>query len=136
MRVVIRAAVPGDIPRLQEMLYQQRDLYEQQDLSRAIVYVAECNEEIVGFCGARLIFQVEPLLLDSKFKKLAPRFARQKATLGLIRAVDSWIADRRQNLSGIHSYFCSIPGRTMRQLALAFGMLPVYQKSKFFGRDT
>jgi len=118
------------------MLYEQRGLYEQHNLSRAVVYVAEYDGEIVGFCAARLIFQVEPLLLDSKFKKLGPRFARQKATLGLIRAVDSWIADRKQNLSGIHSYFCSIPGRTMRQLALAFGMLPVYQKSKFFGRDT
>lgn len=136
MRVTIRPALVADLPRLQEMLREQRHLYEQQDLSKAIVYVAEFGGEIVGFCGARLIFQVEPLLLDTKFKKLAPHFARQKATLGLIRAVDSWIADRKQNKSGIYSYFCSIPGRTMRQLALAFGMLPVYQKSKFFGRDT
>jgi hypothetical protein len=118
------------------MLSEQRALYEQQDLSHAIVYVAEFGGEIVGFCAARLMFQVEPLLLDVNFKKLAPIFSRQKATLGLIRAVDGWIADRKQNVSGIHSYFCSIPGRTMRQLALAFGMLPVYQKSKFFGRDT
>lgn len=136
MRVTIRPAVPADLPRLQAMLYEQRAFYEQQDLSKAVVYVAEYGGEIIGLCGARLIFQVEPLLLAPEFKKYAPRFAQQKATLGLIRGVDDWIGDRQRNLSGIHSYFCSIVGRTMRQLALSFGMVAVYRKSKFFGRDT
>lgn len=136
MRVTVRPAVPADLPRLQELLYEQRAFYEQQDLSKAVVYVAEYGGEIVGLCGARLIFQVEPLLLVPTFQKHAPRFAQAVATYKLIRGVDGWIGDREKNLSGIHSYFCSIVGRTMRKLALSFGMLPVYQKSKFFGRDT
>lgn len=136
MRVTIRPAVPADLPRLQAMLYEQRAFYEQQDLSKAVVYVAEYGGEIVGMCGARWVMQVEPLLLAPDFQKYAPRFAQQKATLGLIRAIDSWIGDRERNTSGVHWYFCSIVGKTMRKLALSFGMTRVYQRSKFFGRDT
>lgn len=136
MRVTVRPAVPADLPRLQALLYEQRREFEQQDLRQSITYVAEYGGEIVGFCSARLVMQVEPLLLAPLFKKRAPRFAQAKATLGLIREVDGWIADRERNKSGIHWYFCTITGRTMQKLAMSFGMIRVYAKSKFFGRDT
>src|SRR6266568_2582868 len=106
MRVTIRPASSCDLPRLQAMLYEQRAFYEQQDLSKAIVYVAEYGGEIVGLCAVRLIFQVEPLLLAPEFQKLAPHFAVQRATLGLINAIESWIASE-QNTSGIRLYLCA-----------------------------
>jgi len=135
-RVSVRDAIAAELPTLQEMLYRQRHFYEQQDLSKAIVKVAEFGEETVGFGAARLTWQVEPILLGPRFKKFGPHFAQQKATYLLIRELDRWIADRQRNLTGLHSYFCSIPGQRMQELALSFGMVPVYKNSKFFGRDT
>jgi hypothetical protein len=135
MRVTVRPAVPAELPRLQAMLFEQRAFFEQQDLSRAVVYVAEFGGEIVGFCAARLVMQVEPLLLDPVFTKHAPRFAQAKATLGLISAIDGWIASP-DNKSGVRWYFCSIVGKRMQQLALHFGMYRTYIKSKFFSRKT
>jgi hypothetical protein len=135
-RVTVRDAVLADLPELQTRLKEQAQFYEQQDLSRCIVMVAEYDGQIVGFAAARLIWQVEPLLLVPEFKKHAPHHARQKATYLLIRAIDNWIGDRQRNTTKLHSYFCSIVDRTMRKLAVSFGMWPVYSKSKFFGRDT
>lgn len=135
-RVSVRPATVGDLDQLHRELYDQRDKYEQQDLTKSIVFVSEYDGELAGFTGARLVWQVEPLLLTRKFKENAPHFAQQKATYMLIREVDGWIGDRSRNTTGLHSYFCSIVGRRMRKLAVSFGMLPVYIKSKFFGRDT
>lgn len=135
-RVTVRPAKTEDLPELQRLLQEQLNRYEQQDISKTIAMVVEYHGRIVGFTAARLTWQVEPLLLADDFAKHAPLFARRKATYLLIREIDAWIGDRSRNSTGLHSYFCSIPGRTMRKLALAFGMLPVYQRSKFFGRDT
>lgn len=134
--VTVRDATLDDLHELHWRLHEQRKYFEQQNLRHSIVKVVEYEGQIVGFAAARLIWQVEPLLLTPEFKRRAPAHARRKATYLLIREIDRWIGDRQKNRSGLHSYFCSIVGRTMRKLALSFGMLPVYQNSKFFGRDT
>lgn len=134
--VSVRDAIRADLPTLQEMLYRQRHFYEQQDLSKTITKVAEYGNEIIGLSAARLVWQVEPVLLAPRFRKLAPQFAQRKATYLLIRELDSYIGDRERNATGLHSYFCAIPGQRMQELALSFGMMPVYRSCKFFGRDT
>lgn len=134
-QVTVRPARPEDLLLLQSMLHEQRHYYEQQNLANSIVFVAEFNGEIVGFSAARAMWQVEPVLLDSHFVKLGPLHARKKATYLLIRELDSWLADRSKNLSGIYSYFCCIRGHIMQKLAVSFGMLRVYRRSQFFGRD-
>ncbi len=135
-KVSIRTATDADLPLLQDHLAKEKPTWEQGDLRLSIVYVAEFGGEIVGFCGARLVWQVEPLVLFRNFEKHAPHFAQQKATYRLIQAVDGWIADRRRNTTGIYSYFCRIVGRRMQMLALSFGMIRTYTNGKFFGRDT
>lgn len=134
--VTVRPATTEDLHELQYRLHQQRAYFEQQDLSKAIVFVAEEDGVIVGFGAARLMWQVEPLLLTPEFKKAGTPHAQRKATYLLIRELDRWIGDRRRNASGLYSYFCSIRGRTMQKLAVSFGMLPLYRRCKFFGRDT
>lgn len=133
--VTVRPARKEDLPILQAELAAQGNLYEQQDLAKTICFVTEYDGEIVGFSAARVVWQVEPLLLFRKFKKFAPHHAQRKATYLLIRDLDAWLADRSKNTTGIYFYFCSIVGKTMRLLAMSFGMVPVYRKSKFFGRD-
>jgi hypothetical protein len=135
--VTVRPATKEDLHELHYRLHEQRDYFEQQDLSKAIVMVIEYEGQIVGFGAARIAWwQIEPILLTPEFKKQAPKHAQRKGTYLLIRELDRWIGDRRRNLSGIHSYFCSIRGRTMRKLAVSFGMWPIYWRCKFFGRDT
>jgi hypothetical protein len=133
--VTVRPATTEDLHELHYRLHEQREYFEQQDLSKAIVFIAEYEGQIVGFAAGRLIWQVEPLLLTPEFKK-EHAHSQRKATFLLIRELDRWIGDRARNLSGIHSYFCSIRGRTMQKLAVSFGMLSIYRRCKFFGRDT
>lgn len=135
--VTVRPATQDDLHELQWHLHDQRHVYEQQDLRNAVVMVLEEDGEIVGFAAARIAWwQVEPLLLTRAFKKRGSKHAQRKGTYLLIRELDRWIGDRSKNLSGIHSYFCSIRGRTMQKLARSFGMLQLYKRCQFFGRDT
>jgi hypothetical protein len=135
--VTVRPATTEDLHELQWHLHDQRNYFEQQDLRKAVVMVLEQDGIIVGFGAARIAWwQVEPILLTREFKKRGSKHAQRKGTYLLIRALDRWIGDRSKNLSGMHSYFCAIRGRTMRKLALSFGMWRIYPKCQFFGRDT
>lgn len=133
--VTVRPARPEDVLLLQSMLHEQRHYYEQLNVRNSIVFVAEYDGEIIGFSAARVIWQIEPVLLDAQFARLGPLHARKKATYLLIRELDAWLGDRSRNLSGIYSYFCTIRGHIMQKLAVSFGMLRVYRRSQFFGKD-
>jgi hypothetical protein len=135
MGVTVRPAREEDLHELHYRLHEQRDYFEQQDLRQTIVFVTECDGEIVGFGAARLMWQVEPILLTPEFKRQGSKHAHRKATYLLISALENWIADRNLNRSGIHSYFCHILGSTMQKLAVSFGMIPVRRGNKFFGRQ-
>jgi hypothetical protein len=135
--VTVRPAREEDLHELHWHLHEQRAYFEQQNLRNAIVMVLEQDGIIVGFGAARLAWwQVEPILLTRDFKQHGSRHAQRKGTYLLIRELDRWIGDRTKNLSGLHSYFCAIKGRTMRKLAQSFGMWQIYRKCQFFGRDT
>jgi|SRR5579884_40651 len=133
-RVTIRPATDSDLPYLAERLSEQT-YFEIVDLPKMIVYVAEYDGRIIGFTAARLMWQIEPLYLTPEFIKYAPHFARQKATLGLIRAIEGWIADRTRNTTGVYWYFCYIKGRVMQRLAEAYGMIRSYHHGRFYVRD-
>lgn len=134
MRVTIRPANKEDLPYLDQRLREQ-SYFERVDVTKMVVFIAEYDGKIVGFTAARLVWQVEPLMLFDEFVNYAPHFARQKATFGLIRAIDAWLADRNRNTTGIYTYFCFVKRRIMQQLAEAFGMLHIYRGGRFYGRD-
>ncbi len=135
-RVTERDAVLSELPYLQEKLKEQSHYFEQHDLSQCIVKVVEYDGQIVGFAAARLVFQVEPVMLFPEFRE-APHFAQQRATLLLIRGIDAWVMDTQRNLSGITTYFCFILSRRMQKLAAAFGMLRCYwnRGGKIYGKN-
>jgi len=132
--VTIRPATPEDIPYLQKRL-SETPRTTQVELERAIVFVCEYGGEIVGFTAARMMWQIEPVMLFPEFIRTAPHFARQKATYRLISAIDRWLADPTKNTTGIYMYFCFITNRVMQKLAVSFGMMRTYTGGKFFGRD-
>lgn len=130
----VRAATPEDLPYLQHRL-ALKPRNEQVNLRQMIVFIAEYDGVIVGFTGARLMWQWEPMMLFDEFKRLAPKAARRRATVMLAHQMESWIADRTKNHSGIHSYFCFIRDRMMQRMAVSFNMLRIYTGGKFFGKD-
>lgn len=132
-QVEIRDMRPDDLEYLRARL-GLKPHNEQVDLERAIVGVVEYEGVAVGFVAARLMWQIEPVMLFDEFKKYAPRFARRRATLSMVRWIESKISDPAVN-HGIASYFCFITDRVMQKLAAAYGMLRIYTGGKFFGRD-
>jgi hypothetical protein len=133
-QVTVRPAKPEELLDLQSLLYRHRGEFEQQDLTQAIVYVAEKDDAIVGLITGRLVWQIPTLLIDREAN--LPAHVKRKATYMLIRELDNFIGDRERNRTGIYFYFCVIKNRTMQHLAKAFGMLRVYKDFLVFGRDT
>lgn len=131
----IRPATLADIPKLKEELGREPDKWEQIEFEKGIVFVAEEDGEIIGFINGRLIWQIEPLFIFSKYRKKKFRAIARKATYLLIKRLDGWIANRSENRTGIYSYFCFIKNRLMQGLAMNFGMFRIYTGGKFFGRD-
>lgn len=133
-QVTTRPATREDIPYLQKRL-SETPRNEQVNLEQCIVGVVEYGGRPVGFTAARLIWQIEPVMLFPEFIETAPHFARQRATFMLIRWIERWLADRSKNTTPIGSYFCFITNRVMQKLAVSFGMLRIYTGGKFFGKD-
>jgi hypothetical protein len=134
-QVVIRPATLEDLPYLDHRLRNAKNA-TQVDLRKAIVFVAEYDGCIVGFTAARLLWNIEPLMLFEEFRRRAPHHARRRATYELAKSIDGWIADRSRNTTGIHGYFCFIADRVVRKLAEHFGMFHIFTGPKFFGRET
>lgn len=134
-RVTSRPARLDEIEYLQQRLAQPSPYkYEDHDLSKCVVFVAEYDGAIVGFSAARLQWQIEPVMLFPEFQKFGPHFAQQRATFLLIKELHQWISDRGRNLTEIRSYFCYILRPRMQKLAASFGMQRWYRGGKFFGR--
>jgi hypothetical protein len=137
--IEIRPAREIDLPLLQMKLAERAaEGYEQLDLRRSIVHIAEAEGIESGFVSARLTWQIEPLTLFKDFERNAPPAALRRATYMLARAAEGWIADRARNSTGLHSFFAVIENRNkrMQELAEHIGWAPVYRKCRFFGKDT
>lgn len=108
--------------------------WEQVDLTKGIVFVVEKDGEPVQFIQGRLMWQIEPLKWLRGKRKLCSPHEQKKATYLAISAMEKWLADRKNNPL-IRSYFCTIRDRVMQKLARSFGMVPLYEGNKFFGKD-
>ena len=127
----VRPARSEELAYLQAKLREEQPLWEQVNLFESKVLVAEYQGRIVGFGAARLVFQIEPILLFQEFKENAPPFAHRRATLSLMRALDQWIHSP-DNVTGVRTFFCFIVDRVMRKLAAHYGMVRVFTGGKFF----
>jgi hypothetical protein len=129
----VRAAKVEELALLQGDLAKDKR-WEQLDLSKSVVFVSTRDGEIVEFISGRLMWQVEPLKFIRGKKKLFTPYEQKRSTYLLIRSLRAWLADVNNN-PYIRGYFCSITNKTMQKLAISFGMVPVYQKTKLFGED-
>ena len=127
--MTVRPAREDEIPRLTEFL--KLSGHERVDLSRSVVFVAEEDGEIQGFLPARLVWQLEPLVVLPKNKSKRRRVAFQ-----LPRAMENWLSNRLLNKTGIYSYFFVTRSQAWAKLAEHFGCKRLYQHCITLGRDT
>jgi hypothetical protein len=124
--VTIRKAIASDLPKLQQWI----DTYggETFDLSRELVFVAEHDEEICGFMPLRIVFQMEPLLVDRKhFNKMTC----SRAAVMLCRAAETWIQGP-ENRTGIRWYFAVSRSKAVWAWASRLGWSRIYKGVRHF----
>lgn len=124
--VTIRKAKLHDLPKLQKWI----DAYggETFDLSKELVFVAEQDGEICGFMPLRIVFQMEPLLVDRKhFNKLTC----SRAAVMLCKAAETWIAGP-ENRTGIKWYFAISRSQAVWAWAERLGWSQIYKGVRHF----
>lgn len=146
--IMVRAAKLEEISFLQGKLAQRADEgYEQFDLRRAIVFVAEDTEDGLraGMVCARLrtspfngapMWIVEPLALFPEFVRTSPLHSQRKATYLLAKAVEAYIADRSRNTTGVHAFYVHIPNRNKPMHGLARHIGWSAAKYKIYTKET
>jgi hypothetical protein len=131
--VIVRPAREDEIPYLEQRLAETKE--EKVNLRQAMVWVAEQDGKIVGMTCMRLIFQVEPLMIFDDARASLPKSTIRKAVYGMAKEMETWVADRSRNTTGIHSYFAVIKDKTFKALARHWGLLRIYADCETWGRD-
>lgn len=113
--------------------------HEQLDLSKSVVFVAEDDRDglTCGLIAARMVWQVEPLILFPEFERTSPKAAMKRATYSLARAIEQYIGDPVRNATPVKFFFAVIENRNprMQDLARHIGWQQVYPGCKIFGKD-
>ena len=131
--IQVRPATAEELEFLQADLCKDKR-WEQVDLSKGPVCVVTKNGEIVQYGHARLAWQIEPIKWVRGKKNSCNAYEQKKATYICIRWMENWLRDTRNN-PFFRFYFCHIHNPVMQKLAQSFGMVQVYERGKFFGKD-
>lgn len=113
--------------------------YEQLDLSKSVVFIAEDDVDGMrcGMLAARLVWQLEPLILFPEFERTSSPMSKRRATYALARAFEKYLGDPTQNRTGLRFFFAVIENvnQRMQHAAENFGWRWIYRKTKVFGKD-
>lgn len=123
----VRQALASELPYLKERMAETHG--EQIDLEKARVWVAVEGGEIVGVLPARLIWQLEPLLV---FPEVENKITRSRAGLLLYRSAEKWLGDRAQNRTGIHWFFAITRSKAVKRWADRLGWFRQYRGAQTF----
>lgn len=123
----IRQARADEIPYLKSRLAETEG--EHIDLDAARVWVAVERHRIVGMMSARMVWQVEPLLI---FPEVKNKMTRRRAGLGMYRAFEKWLADPTQNRTGIFWFFAVTRKRAVIGWAKALQWFRQYKGTTIF----
>lgn len=119
-KVTFREATEDEKPYLLQRLSETP--HEQVSLEHC--WVAEQDGKVVGMLPIRLVWQAEPLIV---FPEVKNGMTRRRAMLGLYIAMETWLADRSRNKSGVHWYFAIIRRRSVQPWAKRLGLWRIYQ---------
>jgi hypothetical protein len=125
-KITVRKADTFDIPILQQELAKTD--WEQVDLKRSLVWIAEYNEVPFAFIALRLVWQIEPMFV---FKRDGiPSHALKKGVYMMYREAEKFLSDREQNTTGIHWSFMHTLKESVGHWARKMGWVPVYRQAK------
>lgn len=125
--VTVRPARLDELPYLQKRL--EESVHEHVRLDRAIVYVAEQDGQVIGLLPGRLVWQLEP---NYVFPEVKNKATRARAGLGMLRAVEAWIADRNCNQTGVYMAFAVVRKRSVWPWIARLGWWRIYQGARFY----
>lgn len=145
--ITVRPAKIEELNALQTQLARRaKDGYEQFDIERSVVHVAEDTVDglLAGMICARLrvspismapCWHVEPLLLFPAFTRHSGQHSQRKATYLLAKAAENYITDPARNTTGVRAFFVFIENKNkpMHGLARHIGWKPV--KGKLYARE-
>jgi len=116
----IRPAVLADLPELTKWLITSPG--EEYDLSQAIVFIAEEGGKTMGFLAARMVWQIEPLLVRQDIQTIKA----SRAALLLYRAFEGWLKGP-QNTTGVRWFFAVTRSEAVKGWARRLGWLRIYR---------
>jgi hypothetical protein len=128
MSLVIRKADSLDIPFLQ--IEQAKTNWEQVDLKKSLVWVAEYDEKAFAFLALRLVWQFEPLMIFRK--EGIPEHIQKKGCLLLYRAAAKFLFDPTQNTTGIYWAFLHTEYQRVEKWMKKLNWHRCYAKGKMF----
>lgn len=129
--VTLREADVYDIPYLQKILHDRFPTWEQIDFHAAHTILAECDGKPFVSCSARLVWQIEPLLV---LDESVPYITKLRGLRAAFKAMEQWIADPAQNQTGIFTYVVHMCSEAVLKWARKLRMLTFDQG--FFASKT
>lgn len=126
-QVTVRKADSLDIPFLQNEL-KSTD-WEQIDLNKSLVWVAEYEGKPFMFGALRLVYQLEPIL---KFRSHdIPKSAQKLGMYKLYKTIENYMFDPEQNKTGIYWMFAHMLEEKVYKWAKWAGWHRCYDKGYF-----
>ncbi len=129
--ITTRTADIYDVPYLNGLLRTHFPKWEQIDFHQSHTIIAELDGKPFASCSARLVWQIEPLLvLDESVGHLT----KLRGLRAVFKAMERWIADPARNQTGIFTFVVHMCSETVLKWARKLGMLTFDQG--FFASKT
>ena len=119
-RLTYRAATPGEKAYLAQRLTET----EHEVVSLEHCWVAERDGQLLGVLPARLVWQLEPLVV---FPEVTNTLTRSRAALGMYIVAENWI--RQQP---VHWFFAVTRSRAVQNWAGRLGWWRMYRGAQTF----
>ncbi len=123
----IRHVEPKDFESLRQRLKENHS--EALDLERMPCWIAEDDGKVIGVLGARLVWQLQPLLI---FPETKNKITRSRACFHLYRVATAWLGNRDLNRTGIHWFFAVTYSKGVKAWAKRLGWFRQYKGTAFF----
>lgn len=124
-KVTFREALEDEKPYLKQRLSET----DHEQVSLGHCWIAEQDGKLLGMLPIRLVWQAEPLIV---FSEVTNPMTRRRAMLGLYIAMETWVADRLRNTTGVHWYFAVMYSRTVQGWAQRLGLWRIYKGASTF----
>jgi hypothetical protein len=123
----IRQARAAELPHIQARLEAENS--EDIGIDTARIFVAVEDGQILGVLAARMVWQLQPLVI---FPEVRNKAKRRRAGLGMFRAAQEWLGSRSLNRTGIHWFFAVTRSRPCMGWLKSLGMLRQYRGTAHF----